>query len=34
MEHDFTRINALYIKPVVATLIIAGYYAGLFNGPF
>ena len=34
MEHDFTRIYALYIKPVVATLIIVGYYAGLFNGPF
>jgi hypothetical protein len=32
MEHDLNRINTLIIKPVVATLIIIGYYAGLFNG--
>jgi len=34
MEHDLDRINALFIKPAVATLIIIGYYAGLFNGVF
>ena len=32
MEHDLHRINVLFVKPVVATLIIIGYYAGMFNG--
>lgn len=34
MEYDLDNANAFFIKPVVATLIIIGYYAGLFNGVF
>lgn len=34
MEYDLKRIHTLVIKPLIATLIIAGYYAGLFNGAY
>jgi len=34
MEYDLNKISGLYIRPVFATLIILGYYAGLFNGTF
>lgn len=34
MELNLDNTNALFIKPMVATLIIIGYYAGLFNGVF
>lgn len=34
MEKDIKRLNPLLIKPMVASLIIACYYAGLFNGSF
>ncbi len=34
MEQDFKRIHVMVIKPLVASLIIAGYFAGLFNASF
>jgi hypothetical protein len=34
MEYDLKSINQFYIKPLVAVLILAGYYAGLFSAPF
>jgi hypothetical protein len=34
MEQDFKRINAMIIKPLVASLIIAGYFAGIFSVSF
>ncbi|GBE43990.1 hypothetical protein BMS3Bbin10_02074 [bacterium BMS3Bbin10] len=32
MVQDFNRTNALFIKPMIVLLILAGYFAGLFNG--
>ena len=34
MEQDFKRINVMIIKPLVASLIIAGYFAGIFSVTF
>ncbi len=34
MKQHLNGINALFIKPLVATLILAGYTAGLFGGSF
>ena len=34
MEHDLKRINTMIIKPMVASLIIAGYFAGMFTVSF
>jgi hypothetical protein len=34
MEYDLKRINTMVIKPLVASLIIAGYFAGMFTASF
>lgn len=34
MEQDLKRINDMIIKPMVASLIIAGYFAGMFTASF
>ena len=34
MDMDFNRLNPLVIKPTIVMLILAGYFAGLFSGPF
>ena len=34
MEQDFKRINVMIIKPLVASLILAGYFAGIFTASF
>jgi len=34
MEYDLKRINLMIIKPLVAILIIAGYFAGMFTASF
>lgn len=33
MHQDFSHINTLVIKPAIAVLILAAYFAGMF-GPF
>lgn len=33
MQQDFRQLNALVIRPAIAALILAAYFAGLF-GPF
>ncbi len=32
MVQDLNTTNALFIKPMIVLLILAGYFAGLFNG--
>jgi len=34
MDQDLKRFNLLVIKPTVVMLILAAYFAGLFNGSF
>jgi hypothetical protein len=34
MEYDLRRINVMIIRPLVASLIIAGYFAGMFSASF
>lgn len=34
MDYDYKRIHVMIIKPMVASLIIAGYFAGMFTVSF
>jgi hypothetical protein len=34
MEYDLRRIIVMIIRPLVASLIIAGYFAGMFSASF
>ena len=31
MQQDFRQINALFIKPLIATAILTAYFAGFFG---
>lgn len=34
MQQDFRTLHVLVIRPLVASLILAGYFSGLFSGTF